>query len=264
LVKNAYVPFRISPQLTRGVAGRSDGLTIRVANPNSFPLSVTDLVLRLPSGIRYAPGSNSGGLGRLTVQSDRLTWHLAAPVLPSQVLLDHIALRIGQIRSTTLTATLHAATPDGAQFAVSSRASLRFTLNPIGVHVSVAGKNGSMKIEGTIDAPLTTAAKRRPSGSLLLRLSQHKAVTIRPTSLVSNTVVGAPTRLAIAIQVVGSEGLPACRGRSGVLRMIDSDAIVRASHTRDQLTLRLSCGVGTRTFADAASANALMLKVAYR
>ena len=60
LLKQAYAPFALTPQLASGVAGKTNGLTVRIANPNSFPLEVSDLSLTLPAGVSSSPDRHQG------------------------------------------------------------------------------------------------------------------------------------------------------------------------------------------------------------
>jgi hypothetical protein len=267
LVKHAYAPFDITAQLVRGVAHRSDGLTIRIANPNSFPLSIPDLSLTLPRGIAYLAGSSSGGLGRPQVQAGRLTWKLRAPLSPSRVLLAHVALRIGNLRAATLNALLHATTPDGAELTLSAKAALRFVPRPVRASLAVNGRRGSASITGTVRTGVTTTAKApasKASGSLLVNVGRAKSVTVRPVFALASAV-GAPTRATLHVVVSRSHGFPACHsGVAGVVTLTDSDALVRVSHTRDRVTFTLpaSCG-GTQIFADATPGARLSIKLGF-
>ena len=51
LVKQSYAPLTVKPQLSFAVAGKTDGLTVRVVNPNAFALQVKSLTVDLPTGV---------------------------------------------------------------------------------------------------------------------------------------------------------------------------------------------------------------------
>ena len=72
LLKQAYAPFVVTPQLASAVAGKTNGLTVRIANPNNFALgrfgSHSDTagrrVVRLGLGVRDAAEADGAGRTR--------------------------------------------------------------------------------------------------------------------------------------------------------------------------------------------------------
>lgn len=77
LLKRAHAPLTLAPQLERAVAGKSNGLTIRIANPNAFSLDVSNLSVTLPAGVALVPRSTSGALPRPVAEGRRLTWQIS-------------------------------------------------------------------------------------------------------------------------------------------------------------------------------------------
>jgi hypothetical protein len=266
LVKQAFAPFSITPQLARAIAGRTNGLTVRLANPNSFPIQISGLSLGLPSGVSYVPGSATGTLPKPTVQGGSLTWQFAAPLLPFHVVTGHIVLRFGNATATAarLTSRVTATAPDGRPIALQATALVRLVRHGRKVTVVASGSRGAVSIQGTLTSVLSSGRKATGSGSLVLRSSGGKAVTVRSVSARA-TAVGAPTSLAFRVVVTRSSGFPAClKGAGGTLRVVDSDALARNLGTRDSLALILPAGCGgVQRFTDAASAVRLSIKLGF-
>jgi len=264
LVKQAFAPFSITPQLARAIAGRTNGLTVRLANPNSFPIQISGLSLGLPGGVSYVPGSATGTLPKPTVQGGSLTWQLAAPLLPFHVVTGHIVLRFHNATAARLTSRVTATAPDGRPIGLQATALVRLVRQARKVTVAASGNRGAVSIQGTLTSALSSGHKAPGSGSLVLRSSGGKAVTVRSVSARA-TAVGAPTSLALRVVVTRSSGFPAClKGAGGTLRVVDSDALARNLGTRDSLALILPAGCGgAQRFTDAASAVRLSIKLGF-
>jgi hypothetical protein len=261
LVEHAYAPLTLTQQFTRGVSGSTESLTISVENPNAFPLSIASLTVTLPRGVGAVPRLSTGRLRAPTAHGRVLRWGRATSVARGRSLLENVVLRVGNVKAGPVSARLEAATSDGTSLVVSSKAALRFVAHPHRVTVTASGRRAVASVRGTI-----TGKVGRPggSGALVLSPAAKKSVTLR----VASTTVqryGAPTSLTVRLVVARSVGLTACaRGTTGVLRVVDSDALTRSQRTHDRLVLDLpsSCG-GTKTFTDASARQPLLVKLGF-
>ena len=265
LLKQAYAPLSVTSQLERAVAGKTNGLTIRIANPNEFPLTVSDLSVRLPAGVVFVPGSGSGTLPKPVVQDGRLTWTLAEPLSPRQVRSGHIVLRYAKASAAKLAASLTVELSDGTTVTSNSKASVRLVRRPSKVTVTPDGTRGAATIRGTATSVLSSVKAGTGTGSIVLAVGAGKSVTLRAVGATA-TKIGAPSKVSIRVSVARSKGLAACPvGTSGVLKLTDSDALTGVGRTRDRLTLVLpaKCG-GSRAFADGGSVGRLSVKLGFR
>lgn len=265
LLKRAYAPLTVTPQLERAVTGTSNGLTIRIANPNSFSLDVANLSVTLPAGVALVPRSSSGGLPRPVTQGRRLTWQIAAPLKPYQVLSGHVVLRSARTGVTTLIGDLTVASPDGTPVSSRSKAVVRLVRRPGNVTVKLDGKRGAATIKGGIASLLSDASNARGTGTVVLAAGAGRSLTLRAAGATA-TRVGAPSQLTVGVSVARAAGLARCAvGTTGVMKVTDSDALTRGGKTRDRLTLVLpaSCG-GSKSFADATAGGRLSLKLGFR
>jgi hypothetical protein len=265
LLKQAYAPFVVTPQLASAVAGKTDGLTIRVANPNNFALAVSDLTLTLPAGVTYVSGSASGTLPKPTMQDSLATWQLPAPLKPYQVMTGHIVLRSQKAGLVRFTGNLTATPPDGRTLALEAKASIRFVPLARKATVAPSGLRGTASIQGALTTWLSVDPEKRGPGSIVLRLSRGRSATVQAVGAAAKAA-GAPSNLSIRVLVTRSSGFSTCSvGTRGTLKVFDSDALTRTGSTRDRLALVLpsACG-GSQTFADAASGQRLEIKLGFR
>ncbi len=249
----------VTPQFTRGVSGSTGGLTVSVANPNSFPLTLSTFTLTLPKGVSIVPGSNTGNLAAPVVQGGVLTWNRTAPLGRGQTLVDHVVLRVGKISSGLVSAQLKATPPDGTPLDVSSKAALRFVAHPKRVTLNANGQRGTLGLHGTVTSRLRLVGA---SGSLILNLAPQKSVTLRARSATVQRF-GTETLLTMPIVVGKSTGVTGCaKGAVGVLHVVDWDALTASLRTHDRLSLKLpaSCG-GVKTFVDASARQPLTVKL---
>jgi len=254
LLEHALVPLTLSPQLPRGVSGATDGITISLSNPNTFPLEVSSISLTLPRGLRLVPRSSTGTLANPVVHGSALEWR--PPALGAgETLIGHFVLAIGRVSVTTLRAKVSAATPDGSALSASAAARLRFVAHPHAVTVTAA----SAVVAGTVRTGLPSG---RSAGVLVLRPGAGRSVTLRAVSATARAV-GAPTRLRLVVAVARATGLAGCvAGTRGVLDVVDSDRLTRRLRTNDRLSIALppACG-GRTTVGDAA--RRLSVRVAF-
>ena len=115
LLKQAYAPFVITSQLASAAAGKTNGLTVRITNPNAFPLEVSDLSIALPAGVarvrsRVRPRATCP---KPVAVSGRLSWRLKAPVGPFKAVAAHLVLRDAKAGTATVTGSLTVSSPDG-------------------------------------------------------------------------------------------------------------------------------------------------------
>jgi hypothetical protein len=264
LLKQAYAPFLVTPQLTNGVAGKTNGLTIRIANPNAFPLTVSEMSLTLPAGVTYAPNSSSGTLAKPTAQDGGLTWQLAAPLKAYQVATGHIVLRFTNAGLFKLVGNLTATAPNGTATELGAKSSIKLARRAAKVTVAADGVRGPASIQGTLTSALSRARDVRGTGALVFRSAAGKSVTVQAVGSTA-TAMGAPSSLSIRVLVTRSTGFPTCaKATRGVLRATDSDALTRNVHTRDRivLTMPAACG-GTQSFADVLPGRHLSLKLGF-
>jgi hypothetical protein len=262
LVKQAFAPFTITPQLTRAVRGRTNGLTVRIANPNSFPLSIAQLSHRLPAGVRLVPRSASGALPRPTAAGGLHTWRVAKPLEPFHAVVGHVVLRSGSARSIRLVADTTVTPPDGRRVQLQAKAAIRLVGRARRASIAADGVRGAASIRGAATVALPGAGTRS-TGTIVARSSGSRSVTVRPTAVTASRI-GAPASLRLGVTVLRATGYPACRrGSSGTAQVFDSDGLTLRLATRDRLTLVLpaACG-GTRRFADAAGGR-LSLKLGF-
>jgi hypothetical protein len=248
LLEHAYAPLTITPQFTRGISKSTGSLTISVANPNSFPLRISRLSVTLPPGVSLLPRKSTGKLRAPTARGHVLSWARAATLPRGTSLLENLVLRVGNIKAGSVSAQVDAATPDGTPLPVTAKASLRFIAHPRSVTLDASGRRASTSVRGTARSKIGRAGG---SGALVLSLGAKKSVTLRATAATVERY-GAPTSMTVKLTVARSTGLGACaRGTTGVLRVVDSDALTRAQRTNDRLVFELpsSCG-GKKTFTD--------------
>jgi hypothetical protein len=262
LVKGAYAPFDVTPQLSSAVAGKTTGVTVRFANPNSFPLTLSDLSLALPANLTYEQGSATGSLGEPDVAEHTLTWQPAGPLAAYAVATAHLVLRISGPSSSSLTASATATAPDGTATPVKASAVIAVVAQPRTALLSIDGRSGPRSVLGVFSAPLGSTVSRHGSGTFSVRLGAGRSLTIRPLSAASR-VVGAPSVIDLRGQVARAVGLSSCKTGAAVRTVItDSDALTSRGKTNDALALTLprSCG-GSLRFAD--TAGSLSVTLAY-
>jgi len=264
LVKGAYAPFQVTPQLSSGVAGKTDGITVRVANPNSYSLTIGGFVVTLPPNVAYRPGSATGSLGAPTADGQTLTWQLSEPLAAYSGATAHIVVNSVKAGSGSVAGHLTATAPDGTATPLQSAARLAFVARPRAVAITVDGRSGQTSVGGAISAPLGAKPARAGSGSLVLRLARNRSVTLRPVAATTRAV-GAPTALQVKARVVSAGGLPGCRkGAAATVTITDSDALTAGGTTHDALALALprACG-GSQRLLDAAAAGSVSVTLAF-
>lgn len=263
LVKLAYAPISVTPQLTHAVGGRTDGLTVRIANPNSFALGVDRVSVQLPAGASFVRGTTSGTLPAPTADGSTLTWAISGPLAPRRVLTGHIVLRLAGAVHGSVVGRLAATLPDGSSLATSSRATIATVRAPRRITVSVLARRGSDSATGEVGSLLVPAAAPGP-GRLVLR-GRARSLVLRAVGAAASTT-GAPTRLTVSLVVTSSTGLRTCRtGSKGTLRVVDHDALSAAGHTHDSVrfTLPPGCGGFRLGYVDA-SGSATSVRVGFR
>jgi hypothetical protein len=262
LVKQSYAPLAVAAQLNDAVSGKTDGLTIRISNPNGAALTVASLKVELPKGLVAVPKSSSGSLPAPTADSTGLlTWQIDRPIAPFRILVGHLRVRVERAVSATIAGSLTAAVPGTGTVTTHAAAIVRSVTTARRASVSVSGARGTTYVvNGSFSAPLRSGAS---TGRLVVR--HGKRVVSLQIGSVRGSLLGDPTRLVGAVRVAASSGLPSCRrGVSGTLDVLDSDAITPAGRTYDRVTVRLpgKCG-GTTSLRDLAGGG-LTVKVAFR
>ena len=261
LVEHAYAPLTVTPQFSTGVSSSTGSLTISVANTNSFPLAISSLRVTLPGGVSLVPRRNTGRLPAPTTRGRVLTWNRATSLARGQSLLENVVLRVGNVKAGPVSAQLEATTPDGTPLVVSSKAALRFVARPHSVTLSASGQRAVATVRGTMRS---TIGHPGGSGALVLSVAKKTSVTLRASSATVQRY-GAPTSLTVKLAVARATGLAACRpGTTGVLHVVDSDALTRSQRTHDKLVFALpsSCG-GTRTFTDGGAGRPLLVRLSF-
>jgi hypothetical protein len=265
LVKQAYAPLSITPQLTYGARGKTDGLTVRVANPNSFPLAIDGLSVKLPRGVTFVRGSSTGNLPAAVVGDGKISWNVKAAVAPFHVLTGHVILRLTRTVSGTFAGQLMTHLASGEPFTTSSKAPLHVVSTARRITVTVSGSRGARSIAATLTAPLgRLASQSAGKGRIVVHPGSGRSITLRTSSTTVRSQ-GAPTRLTVGVAVSGSTGLPACRtGTAGKLEIVDFDAIRNAIRTADSVRVALprECG-GTSLYLDSAGGGRTAVKVGF-
>ncbi len=265
LLKQAYAPFSLTSQLERAVTGKTNGLTVRIANPNTFPLEVSDLSVKLPAGVVLVPSSVSGTLPKPVARDGRLTWSLTAPLKPLQVLSGHIVLRYAKAGAALLAGSMTVMSPDGTAVTSKSKAPVRLVRRPGSLTLTVDGTRSAAALQGATASTLSSAKAARGTGTVVFLAGSGKSVTLRAASAAATTI-GAPSNVSIRVSVARTKGFAACPvGANGVLKVTDSDRLTRSGKTRDRLTLVLpaACG-GSKAFADAGAGGRLSVKLGFR
>jgi hypothetical protein len=265
LVKQTYAPLSITPQLTDGARGKTDGLTIRVANPNNFPLAIDSLSVKLPRGVTFVRGSSTGNLPAAVAGTGKISWNVKAAVAPFHVLTGHVILRLTSTVSGTFAGQLMTHLASGEPFTTSSKAPLHVVSTPRRITATISGNRGAQSIAASLTAPLGRhASQSAGKGRVVIHPGSGRSVTLRTSSTTVRTQ-GAPTRLTVGISVIGSTGLPACRtGTVGKLEIVDFDAIRNAIRTADSVKVALprDCG-GTSLYSDSAGGGRTVVKVGF-
>lgn len=265
LVKRSYAPIGVTPQLTYAVQGKTDGLTIRVANPNGFPLVIGSLSVKLPPGVTFVSGSSTGNLPAPVVETDNIAWNLQAAVSPFHVLTGHIIVRLPSAATGAFVGELTTQLANGEPLTTSSTAPLHVMATPRRITASISGTRAAKSIAANISAPLGKRGSRSAgNGRIIVRTGSGRTVTLRTTNVIARTE-GAPTRLSIGVSVVTAVGLSACRaGASGTIEVVDFDAIRNAVRTADSVKMLLphACG-GTIGFSDAGGGGRTVVKLGF-
>jgi hypothetical protein len=265
LVKHTYAPISVIPQLAYAPRGKTDGLTIRVANPNGFPLVISSLSLKLPPGVTFVSGSSTGNLPAPVADTGSLAWNLQSAVSPFHVLTGHIIVRLAGAASGGFVGEMTTQLANGEPLTTRSAAPLHVVATPRRITASISGSQATKSIAASISAPLGIRGARSAGTSrIIVHTGSGRTVTLRTTDVIARTE-GAPTRLSIRVSVVAAAGLSACRpGTSGTLEVVDFDAIRNAVRTADSVRVLLppACG-GTIGFADAGRGGRTIVTVGF-
>jgi hypothetical protein len=262
LVEHAYAPLMVTPQLSGGLAGSTESLTIGITNANAFPLAVTGLTLTLPRGLSFVARRSTGNLPAPTARGSVLTWARGWSLARGQSVLENVVVRAGSnITAGPVSAQLTAATPQGIPLTVSSKAKLKFVRHVHSVAVKASGRRGTASVRGTLTSKIGHSGG---SGALVLSLGAGKSVTLRPASATIGRA-GAPTTATMRLVVSHSSGVAGCgAGASGVLHLVDSDALTKSGRTHDRLVFELpaTCG-GTNRFTDSSAHQPLLVTLRF-
>jgi hypothetical protein len=265
LVKQTYAPLSVTPQLTYGVRGKTDGLTVRIANPNNFPLVIQSLSVKLPPGVTFVRGSSTGNLPAAVPGTGTISWNVKAPVAPFHVLTGHVVLRLTNSAPGAFVGRLTTQLASGEPFTTSSRAPLHVVSTPRRVNVTIAANRGTQSMTASVAASLGRHTSQNVDGGhVVIHAGSGRTLTLRASTMSVRTE-GAPTRLTVGVSVTGSAGLPACRaGTVGALEIVDFDAVRDAVRTADSVKLILphECG-GSSLYSDAAGGGRTVVKVAF-
>jgi hypothetical protein len=265
LVKQTYAPLSITPQLTYGARGKTDGLTIRVANPNSFPLAIDSLSVKLPRGVTFVRGSSTGNLPAIVAASGKISWNVKRALAPFHVLTGHVVLRLTSTVSGTFVGQLTTHLSSGEPFTTNSKAPLHVVSTSRRLIVTITGSRGVQSIAASITAPLGRQTSQNVAkGRVVIHPGSGRTITLRTTTPAVGAQ-GAPTRLTVGVLVTGATGLPDCRtGSAGKLEIVDFDAIRNAVHTADsvKVVLPVGCG-GTSVYSDTARGGSTVVKAGF-
>jgi hypothetical protein len=266
LVKQSFAPLAVTPQLTSAVAGKTNGLTVRVANQTGSALTIQSLSVEVPAGVTLVPRSTTGSLPPPVIEHGRLSWKIAAPVGPFSVLAGHIVLRLPRTSQGSFIGQLTSILTGGQPFTTRATAPLQITTTPRRATLAVASTSGpSNTVTGAIGTPLASRVGGVNRGRIVVQRAGGQSITLKPLSAVA-PALGAPARLTVRVAVVAQHLMPQCnRGATGTLFVVDSDRINNAGRTGDRLTVSLParCG-GSRVFADSSTIGRSMIKVGFQ
>jgi von Willebrand factor type A domain len=260
LVTRAVAPLHLRQDVAVTLRGGSDGYTARVVNPNSTPVAVSSLVVRLPSGFVYVRGSSTGVTRRNPSASGRtLTWRLGVTLAPNRAAALHFnaraTRRLGRYSTSATAVVGDLSTPAES---VTTRVAAR--VRRLAATISAATRSTSIRGGLTLVFP----ARGRPfargelrRASLTLARSNRR---VRLTGAGFRVVrFGAETVLRLNVRVAGGTGLGACRpGTTGTIRIRNSGALSASTQPRDEVVVRLGgpCARHGGRFANAGSSRA--------
>jgi hypothetical protein len=241
-------------------------VTVRIANPNAFPLRNVTVSLTLPRGVALVPGSQTGSLRRATMSARVLTWRVQGPLAPLRVMKSHVIVRPQLRPGMSFVGRIAVTWPNGTHLTSDARAAIAVVRRPRAVTITLSGSRGDdTAINARFIAPLPGGRGGR-AGTIVVALPGEQSLVLRPTRAVASAE-GAPARLAVGVTVASATGVPDCLlGTSGTLRVVDYDALDPNDRTRDVITLLLpkACIGATRTFADAGQDGRASVSVAFR
>ena len=270
LIKDAYLPVRLSNDLGLALGKSLTGYTMTVHNPNPVAVNITSLQVTLPAGFRYVASSLSNtatvtpSLAAVTPSQEAgtLSWALEAPLPANTQLRLHLLLRAGgRVGRYQSSGSVGVKTADGVTFAVPSSKALvivrrritALTLRLVGPQRATAPTfSGRIAVHFRRFRGLPALAPA--SGRVVLR-SHGSALVLRARQL-RLLSLDVPTRARLALRVAAAQGRPTCHpGARATLLVIDS---TRAPDFTRQTTLALTlppaCGGALRPLANLSTA----------
>jgi hypothetical protein len=249
LVRGALVPVRLVADAGVAPGRMTNGYTLTLSNPNSLPLTVDSLVVTLPAGLTYRPGSVTGRLGSPETDGVQLIWRLPTPLAPRQVRRAHFVVVVAGAGTRGASARADARLPDGTPIVASSTSSVRVG-RPRQLAFAASGRAGRTTLQTR--ATLRSAAGLRSApavGTATITMAGGKRVLVR---LDRYAVRGfaTPSRFVLAGRVISVKRLAACRlGTRVTVDLVDSNRLLADERTSDRVAIRLNGGCRAITYA---------------
>jgi hypothetical protein len=242
LVRGALVPVRLVADAGVAPGRMTNGYTLTLSNPNSLPLTVDSLVVTLPAGLTYRPGSVTGRLGRPESDGAQLIWKLPAPLSPRQVRRAHFVVVASGVGTRRASARADARLPDGTPIVANSTSSIRIG-RPRQLAFAASGRKGATTLQ--VRATFRSAAGLRSAravGTATITMAGGRRAVVR---LDRYAVQGfaTPSRFRLAGRVISVTRLAACRlGTRVALDLVDSNRLLADERTSDRVGFRLTSG----------------------
>jgi hypothetical protein len=241
LVRGAVAPITISTGTPVVFPGSSTSFAVTVANPNGFPLQVTDLTLATPKDFTAVNASPAA----TTATANTLTWTLGRSLPPHGALTIRVSATAGaKQRLAQLTAVGNFQLMSGQAFSSEAAAQLHVTRTIV---VEAKTPLGRGRITGKAVLSLATArtvasaAGTQIAGSYKISGVGRRALLLKPTGYRLALVKGHAVA-RIAIRVIGQRGVPGCHvGMRGTLAATDRGFAVQRGNANIRLMLPAAC-----------------------
>ncbi len=255
LVRRAYAPVSIRPDLTIARPGGSLGYTLSLRNPNAFGVRLATLSATLPGGFRYRASTTGITRARPAVAGRTLTWRLGRTLRPAESVSLHFVARVPRGSGPKMAVGVaRIELPGGESIAGTTRSiAVRVTPRPRLLSLALRsfasrGPLGSARIRGTATIRFAPGARRPfepaglPAGSFTVAYGRGRSLELRVRT---HRIVrfGAPTLVALGVEVERSRGLGRCaRGTRGSIVLADSARLLGSGRDADSASLRLAAG----------------------
>ena len=254
LVRGAVAPITISTDTPVVLPGGAASFTVSIANPNGFPLQISDLTLAAPrdfQGVAATPAAT-------TATANTLTWTLDRSLAPHSATTVRVSAKVGaRQRVAQLTALGNFQLASGQAFSSDAAAQLHVT-RTILVNADAAARRGAISGRGVLSLATArtaaSAAGTRVAGRYRMSGPGRRTVVVKPTAYTVTLRKGhAVARMKL--RVVGRSGTPRCLvGTRGTLTVTDRGFAGAGGTASIGLTLPAACRVAGNQWAARAGA----------